>query len=93
VTFLSTDMKGSTRRETEPGSMRAAPADHDDMLRSAAEAHGGWLFKHTGDGSARRSQRRERSRRLDRHPRASCNYRAETSSNGPICAAMTLVRY
>ena len=23
---------------------------HDEVLRSAIEAHGGWLFKHTGDG-------------------------------------------
>ena len=25
-------------------------AAHDEVLRSAIEAHGGWLFKHTGDG-------------------------------------------
>src|SRR5262245_23858068 len=30
--------------------MRAALAAHDQMLRTAIEAHGGWLFKHTGDG-------------------------------------------
>ncbi len=30
--------------------MRAALAAHDEVLRSAIEAHGGWLFKHTGDG-------------------------------------------
>src|SRR5436309_102918 len=30
--------------------MRAALADHDAALRSAIEMHGGWLFKHTGDG-------------------------------------------
>ena len=28
----------------------AALAAHDEVLRSAIEAHGGWLFKHTGDG-------------------------------------------
>jgi hypothetical protein len=28
--------------------MRAALAAHDEVLRSAIEAHGGWLFKHTG---------------------------------------------
>ena len=27
-----------------------ALAAHDEVLRSAIEAHGGWLFKHTGDG-------------------------------------------
>src|SRR6202011_36202 len=30
--------------------MRGALAVHDEVLRSAIEAHGGWLFKHTGDG-------------------------------------------
>ena len=30
--------------------MRKALAAHDEVLRSAIEAHGGWLFKHTGDG-------------------------------------------
>ena len=30
--------------------MRTALAAHDEVLRSAIEAHGGFLFKHTGDG-------------------------------------------
>jgi predicted ATPase len=30
--------------------MRSALAAHDKLLRSAIEGHGGWLFKHTGDG-------------------------------------------
>lgn len=30
--------------------MRSALAAHDDTLRKAIEAQGGWLFKHTGDG-------------------------------------------
>src|SRR5262245_238975 len=30
--------------------MRAAMAEHDEVLRSAIEAHGGFMFKHTGDG-------------------------------------------
>jgi predicted ATPase len=51
VTFLFTDVEGSTRRwETDAESMRAALAAHDEVLRKAIEAHGGWLFKHTGDG-------------------------------------------
>jgi class 3 adenylate cyclase len=51
VTFLFTDIEGSTRRwEADPEMMRAALAAHDDVLRSAIEAQGGWLFKHTGDG-------------------------------------------
>ena len=31
--------------------MRKALAAHDEVLRSAIEAQGGWLFKHTGDGA------------------------------------------
>src|SRR5271170_1130832 len=30
--------------------MRAALAAHDDVLRKAIETHGGFMFKHTGDG-------------------------------------------
>ena len=30
--------------------MRKALAAHDEVLRAAIEAHGGWLFNHTGDG-------------------------------------------
>ncbi|WP_231972881.1 MULTISPECIES: adenylate/guanylate cyclase domain-containing protein [unclassified Mycobacterium] len=51
VTFLFTDVEGSTRRwEADADGMRVALAAHDDALRTAIEAHGGWLFKHTGDG-------------------------------------------
>jgi hypothetical protein len=51
VTFLFTDVEGSTRRwESDADAMRIALAAHDDVLRTAIEAHGGWLFKHTGDG-------------------------------------------
>jgi class 3 adenylate cyclase len=51
VTFLFTDVEGSTRRwEADAEGMRVALAAHDLVLRGAIEAHGGWLFKHTGDG-------------------------------------------
>ena len=51
VTFLFTDIEGSTRRwEDDPEAMRSALAAHDEVLRAAVEGHGGWLFKHTGDG-------------------------------------------
>ena len=51
VTFLFTDVEGSTRRwEADADAMRAALAAHDQVLRSAIEDHGGFLFKHTGDG-------------------------------------------
>ncbi|OBH53809.1 adenylate/guanylate cyclase domain-containing protein [Mycobacterium sp. E2479] len=52
VTFLFTDVEGSTRRwEADADAMRAALAAHDDVLRSAIEANGGFLIKHTGDGA------------------------------------------
>ena len=51
LTFLFTDVEGSTRRwEADADAMRAALAAHDEVLRGVIEAHGGWLFKHTGDG-------------------------------------------
>jgi class 3 adenylate cyclase len=51
MTFLFTDVEGSTRRwEADPDGMRAALATHDAVLRAAIEAHGGVMFKHTGDG-------------------------------------------
>src|ERR1700675_3700757 len=51
VTFLFTDVEGSTRRwEADAAGMRAALAAHAGALREAIKAHGGWLFKHTGDG-------------------------------------------
>jgi predicted ATPase/class 3 adenylate cyclase len=51
VTFLFTDAEGSTRRwEADAEGMRVALAAHDEVLRKAIETHGGWLFKHTGDG-------------------------------------------
>jgi predicted ATPase/class 3 adenylate cyclase len=51
VTFLFTDIEGSTRRwETDAVSMRDGLAVHDEVLREVIAAHDGWLFKHTGDG-------------------------------------------
>jgi class 3 adenylate cyclase len=51
VTFLFTDIEGSTRRwEADSQAMRAALGAHDDMLRTAIESHGGYIFSHTGDG-------------------------------------------
>jgi predicted ATPase/class 3 adenylate cyclase len=51
VTFVFTDVEGSTRRwEADAEGMRVALAAHDGVLRGAIEGHGGWLFKHTGDG-------------------------------------------
>jgi hypothetical protein len=58
VTFLFTDVEGSTRRwEADPDEMRLALTAHDAVLRGAIEAHGGFMFKHTGDGVWPRSRR------------------------------------
>ena len=51
VTFLFTDIEGSTRRwEADADAMRSAVVAHEKMLRTAIEAHDGFLFSHTGDG-------------------------------------------
>lgn len=51
VTFLFTDVEGSTRRwEADADAMRTALAALDEVLRGAIQTHGGFLFKHTGDG-------------------------------------------
>jgi predicted ATPase len=51
VTFLFTDIERSTRRwEADPEAMSAALVVHDEVLELAIDGHGGWLFKHTGDG-------------------------------------------
>ena len=51
VTFLFTDVEGSTRRwEADADGMRVALAAHDKVLRTAIEAHDGFLLSHTGDG-------------------------------------------
>jgi TolB-like protein/class 3 adenylate cyclase/Tfp pilus assembly protein PilF len=52
VTFLFTDIEGSTRLwEKQRASMQTALARHDALLREVIEAHGGHLVKTTGDGA------------------------------------------
>ena len=51
VTFLFTDVEGSTRLWDEsPDVMRHAMARHDELLRDAVESHDGFIVKNTGDG-------------------------------------------
>jgi class 3 adenylate cyclase len=51
VTFLFTDIEGSTRRwEADADAMNVALLAHDKVLRTAIGAHDGFLFSHTGDG-------------------------------------------
>src|SRR5512143_1826514 len=51
VTFLFTDLEGSTRLwQAFPEKMQGALARHDEILRNAIESHGGRVIKTTGDG-------------------------------------------
>jgi predicted ATPase/class 3 adenylate cyclase len=51
VTFLFTDIEGSTRLwEQHPDDMQAALARHDELLRAAVESEYGHVVKTTGDG-------------------------------------------
>jgi class 3 adenylate cyclase len=51
ITFLFTDIEGSTRLwQDHPDAMRAALARHDGLLRAAIEARGGYVFSTAGDG-------------------------------------------
>ena len=51
VTFLFTDLEGSTRLwEVHPDAMHDALARHDTILRDAVAGHEGHIVKTTGDG-------------------------------------------
>jgi hypothetical protein len=50
VTFLFTDIEGSTKRwEAHPDAMHSALARHDGIMREAIESQGGYVFKTMGD--------------------------------------------
>jgi class 3 adenylate cyclase len=50
VTFLFTDLEGSTRLlEAHPAAYREAVRRHHDLLRAAVEGHGGVVFETVGD--------------------------------------------
>jgi class 3 adenylate cyclase len=50
VTFLFTDLEGSTRpQQAHPAAYAAAVRRHHDLLRGAVEAHGGVVFETLGD--------------------------------------------
>src|ERR1700730_16417362 len=58
VTFLFTDIEGSTRLwEAAPEAMRQALARHDALLRASIDARGGHVFSTGGDGLAAAFQR------------------------------------
>jgi predicted ATPase/DNA-binding SARP family transcriptional activator len=53
VTFVLTDVEGSTARwEQDAGTMAAALADHESAVREAVEANGGAVIKARGEGDS-----------------------------------------
>ena len=53
VTFLFTDVEGSTvRSERDPEVMSSALSEHDSILKSTIEGNGGFVFATGGDGFA-----------------------------------------
>src|ERR1700759_3671098 len=53
VTFLLTDLEGSTRMwEQDPAAMKAAMVRHDELLEKTISAHRGQVFSRMGDGMA-----------------------------------------
>ncbi len=53
VTFLLTDLEGSTRLwEQDPDAMKAAMVRHDELLEKAVSKNGGCVFSRMGDGMA-----------------------------------------
>ncbi len=53
VTFLFTDVEGSTRSwAADPNAMSASLLVHDRILRGAIESHGGYVFTTAGDSFA-----------------------------------------
>ena len=53
VTFLLTDLEGSTRMwEQDPKAMKAAMERHDALLEKVVVAHRGYVFARMGDGMA-----------------------------------------
>ncbi|MEO8668898.1 MAG: adenylate/guanylate cyclase domain-containing protein, partial [Bauldia sp.] len=52
LTFLFTDLEGSTRLwEQYPEAMKGALRRHDAILQAAVESPGGRVVKSTGDGT------------------------------------------
>jgi predicted ATPase/class 3 adenylate cyclase len=51
VTFMFTDIEGSTQRwQDDDRAMADALSTHDQTIRTVVERHSGFVFKHTGDG-------------------------------------------
>ena len=92
VTFLFTDVEGSTRRwEADADAMRVALAAHDEVLHKAIETHGGFVFKHTGDGvcAAFTSPRSAVDAAITARGRWACRYGWARQPARPSCATVT----
>ena len=51
VTFLFTDIEGSTRLcEDHPDQMKPPLAEHDNIVKAAFQQHHGYIFAHASDG-------------------------------------------
>ena len=89
MTFLFTDLEGSTRLWEElPDAMQDALARHDEILRDASREHGGQIVKTTGDGvHAVFAQRPRRARRRPRRA-ARARRRAAGTTTGPLRVRM-----
>ena len=74
VTFLFTDIEGSTRLwEDYPDAMPGALVRHDAILRDAVESAGGHVVKTTGDGFfARRAEAALGAAQKCRYPQSCC---------------------
>ena len=69
VTFLFTDLEGSTRRwEAHPAEMRDGLARHNAIVHGAVRSHGGVVFSTMGDGRDRKTANRNASAASDRSP-------------------------
>jgi predicted ATPase/class 3 adenylate cyclase len=90
LTFLFTDVEGSTYLwEKNPKAMSEALAQHDEILRTAIEAHDGHVFKTVGDAfhAAFPTAPKALSAALDAQRAL---HRAEWEETGPLRVRMAL---
>jgi class 3 adenylate cyclase len=85
VTFLFTDLEGSTRLwEERPELMGAALARHDELVQALIRAHGGTVFSGMGDGVAASFERATDAARAAMEIQAALADEAWPASLGPL---------
>ncbi len=88
VTFLFTDLEGSTRLwEQYPDAMRSALARHDEIVRDAIGAHSGHVVKMTGDGAHAAFANAADAVRAARDAQLALG-RESWDDTGPLCVRM-----